>query len=441
MMSLHSDTKHPCEHHSTQLWAKKMMQNEIEDGYFQEISPLSTLDGASTIEFSIHSDGHSATQFNFTYLLVEMGIVKSDGTAIGADEKVAFVNNTLHSAFSSVSFSINNTLVTSPDDNYHVLAYMENLVTYGTHAMNQLELVGWAKDTADKFDSPGDDNAGFTKRQAWTSGGKKRSFMGTLHIPVTTSSCIYPNGLSYHLKLVKNNNALIIQQPADNATAYKVNITKASLFVRKVKLTDTALLKIESSLRTKGPAIIPVRRADIKVYTIPRNQQSYFIENFAPGDRDQLPEFILIGFIDNEAYNGHKTKNWQTFDNHKLNFLQIQRNGQQYPSSALKPTYGDNGEWLRAYFGLYEALGKLNSDESLMFTRDEYPDGYCLYAFNFTPDLNDGDISQPGKAGDMKLEIRFGANLTKAVNIVVYSLYDSTIQVDHNRSVFLDYTP
>lgn len=99
------------------------------------------------------------------------------------------------------------------------------------------------------------------------------------------------------------------------------------------------------------------------------------------------------------------------------------------------------GNHLAGYHSLYVSTGKINNDEGVQFSRDEYASGYTLFRFNFQPDLGTSNIAQPKKKGEMSLEIGFSADLADPINIVVYATYDHTISIVKNRNVFLDFTP
>ena len=72
------------------------------------------------------------TDLSQTYLYLKFRILRSNGTNLEADKKVAPINNFFHSMFSGIDLYLNNKLVTSNMDTYPFRAYIENLVLFGS---------------------------------------------------------------------------------------------------------------------------------------------------------------------------------------------------------------------------------------------------------------------------------------------------------------------
>ena len=81
----------------------------MEDSYRIDINPLGDV-AHGPIEFNIVGN-NDFIDLNATTLHVAAKITKADGTAYAKDAEVAFINNTLHSLFSDVIISINDTIV------------------------------------------------------------------------------------------------------------------------------------------------------------------------------------------------------------------------------------------------------------------------------------------------------------------------------------------
>ena len=116
---------------------------------------------------------------------------------------------------------------------------------------------------------------------------------------------------------------------------------------------------------------------------------------------------MIVGMVSNKALNGHKTETFYNFKHNNLSYIAVQRDGIQYPCTPFKPTFGEQGNNVRGHHSLFHATGKLNNDKGLCFMRDEYEKGYTLFGFNFTPDLNDGGMSQLQKKGELSIELSF----------------------------------
>ena len=69
-----------------------------------------------------------------TQLYVKAKITQADGADIAGDAAVGPVNLLLHSLFSDVDVSLNETPVTSLNNTHAYRAYIENLLSYGSTA-------------------------------------------------------------------------------------------------------------------------------------------------------------------------------------------------------------------------------------------------------------------------------------------------------------------
>jgi hypothetical protein len=84
--------------------------------------------------------------------------------------------------------------------------------------------------------------------------------------------------------------------------------------------------------------------------------------------------------------------------------------------------------------------GKAFRDADIDLTRDEYADGYTLYAFDLTPDLaSDSDHYSLLKSGSVRLKLTFSTALPNTINAVVYAEFQNVLEIDRNRNVFYDF--
>jgi hypothetical protein len=88
---------------------------------------------------------------------------------------------------------------------------------------------------------------------------------------------------------------------------------------------------------------------------------------------------------------------------------------------------------------LFEGTGMLNDNKGHGIRRNNYKDGYALYAFDLTPDMTEGSHVDPIKHGSIRMDIHFKHPLPQTVNVIVYSEYDNLIQIDRARNVITDF--
>ncbi len=432
MALLHSQSCE-CVKSELDLFSVPPTQTSIEHGHWVEHHPLATITDNGPIEFSISGSGDDYLDLANTYLYVRAQIVNADGSALAEDAKVGPVNLWLHSLFSQVDLSLNEKLISPSSNTYPYRAYMEMLLSYGPTAKeSQMSTLLWHKDTAGHLDATTDVNEGLAARQKHTNQSKVVDMMGKLHTDLFFQDRYLLNGVNVKLRLVRSKDAFAIM--AATGTNVKTKITEASLYVRKAKLSPVVQMAHIKALE-KGTAKYPIRRVEIKAFSVPKGNLMANQENLFLG---QLPKRLVLGMVDNAAYNGDFTKNPYHFRHNTLNFLALYADGSQIPAKPLQPNFEKN-KWVRSYMSLYSGTGMLYQDEGNDIDREEYAKGYTLFAFDLTPDLNDGSHFNLIKQGNLRLELHFAKPLPDTINVVVYAEFDNIIEVDRSRNVIFDY--
>jgi len=157
----------------------------------------------------------------------------------------------------------------------------------------------------------------------------------------------------------------------------------------------------------------------------------------------QLPKRIVLGFISNAAYDGDYTENPFNYQNLNVQRLALFVNGKSYPSTAYTPRFGgNNAEYSREYNDLLKVLG-VDGDEGIDITRDDYPNGYCLYAFDLSPNKSSsgrGPLTLK-KTGNTRLEFQLGTSTGQTTYVcMVFAEYDNIMKIDGDRNVWVNYS-
>jgi hypothetical protein len=104
------------------------------------------------------------------------------------------------------------------------------------------------------------------------------------------------------------------------------------------------------------------------------------------------------------------------------------------PGTDPKVVYGNYSE---AYETLFSGLDKLSQDRGLIFTRFEYPLGYCMYILDLDASIsNDGEFPLIRK-GNLKFECRFTTSTPDTLNVILFGEFCSMLEVDQARNVIL----
>ena len=152
----------------------------------------------------------------------------------------------------------------------------------------------------------------------------------------------------------------------------------------------------------------------------------------------QLPTRLVIGCVDNDAFNGSYTKNPYNFKNFALSEISIHLDGNTQPISSLKPNYASR-QYIQAFMRRFSGTGKENRDEGNDITREDYLKGYTLYAFDLSSDLAEEGHFSLAKQGTVRVELKFGAALPNIVTVVAYAEFQNVIEIDRNRNVIYDF--
>jgi len=437
MMAFAHDMSCECTKSELDLFSVPPTQTSMEHGSWVEYHPLTTVTDGSFIEFDVSGSEDDYVDFANTMLHVKAKVTHGNYTDLAADSVVGPVNLFLHSLFSQVDISLNSTLITSSTNTYPYRAMIETLLSYGMDAKtSQLTSALYYKDTAGNMDSVDfeDENAvnkGLAARRRMARKSRVIDMMGRLHADIFFQNRYMLNEMGVKIKLIRSKDTFCLMGDAN----YKIKITHVSLFVRKVKVMPSVFLAHAKAME-RETAKYPIRRVVCKSFIIPQN---YLDMNHKKLFSGQLPTRIVIGLVDNRAFNGSRDRNPFNFAHFNLHEIGLYLDGQQ--QHALRPTQPNfaTGEYIRAYNTIFAGTGKLSADEGLFITRDEYANGYSLYAFDLTADLGEDDHFSLVRQGSVRLALKFSQALEATVTVITYAEFENVIEIDRNRNVVFDF--
>ena len=74
-------------------------------------------------------------------------------------------------------------------------------------------------------------------------------------------------------------------------------------------------------------------------------------------------------------------------------------------------------------------------------SREEFPKGYAVYAFDLTPDMCGASPHfNVVQKGNMAIDIQFSRAPTAAVSLMCYGDFENTINIDSERNVIYDFS-
>ena len=68
-------------------------------------------------------------------------------------------------------------------------------------------------------------------------------------------------------------------------------------------------------------------------------------------------------------------------------------------------------------------------------TREDYSNGYALYAFDLSADLGEDDPFSLVRQGSVRLALKFAVALPVTVSVIAYAEFENIIEVDSIFSI------
>ena len=441
-MKLLHEQSSQCLRSELDLFSLPPTQTAIDGSQWVEHSPVSTITSSSPIEFIVSGSGEDYMDLNNTLLEVKACIKTTNDSPVDAAVAVAPINNTLHSLFSQIDVSLNDVNVSSATTTYPYRAYIETHLNYGTDAKkSRLQAAMYFIDDNLTVSNPIPDsssarNMGLKRRHGICTAKPTFDMIGPLHVDVFNQSKYMLNGVTMKVRMTRSKDSFVLMAKSDVTESFKVDILSAKLFVRKLKITPSLCLAHERILQQKT-AKYPITRVECKVIHLPQGQKSFTHDNLFLG---QLPKRIVLGLVDNRAFNGDISLNPYNFQHCNLNYLAVHLDGQQVPWAPLQPSFSGSS-YIRAFYTQFTGGDGISSDTGNTIGREQFVNGHALYCFDLTPDLSSscGHHFSVTKSGNLRLELAFEVALSITGNVLVYSEFDNVIEIDKDRKVTRNY--
>lgn len=434
MALLHSHSGE-CVKTELDLFTVPYTQTSIEKSTFIEIPPVSAITDGGPIEFYISSSGEDYLDLNDSYIYTRVRITNADGSNLARDANVGFINYPGCTIFSQVDVNLGDRLISQSSNTYPYRGVIECLINYNKDTLDTQFSTGlFCKDTSSHMNDTSieGENQGLVTRGGYTANSSIVELIAPVHADLFFQEKLLLNGIDLSLKFVRSKDEFALMTA--DAHAYRVKIVSASLFVKKVSVSPTVRLAHSKALHHAN-AKYTVDRVSLKTFSIPAGARISTNDNLFMG---RIPKFVIIAFIDNEAYTGSYQRNPFHFENCDIEFMSLYADSQAYPAKPFQPNF-QRKHYTREFYQLIQTTGRHLKDRSLAITRADFGNGYTLFCFNLEADEgHSGNVSLI-KTGNVRLETRFRNPLPRTVNLLCYSVFDSVIEISNMRQVLLDY--
>ena len=472
-----------CDKSEVDLFRVPPTQQSLERGRWIDYAPPSSVKNPNSAITFLIAGTDEYIDLSKTILTVTGKITKAATSKLDGNDQtnVAPVNNFLHSLFRQVDVYLNGKQVTPAMGTYAYRSYIETLLNYDVSAkQSQFSSALYYKDTpgqmdksgalassktlnyktpgaqpndprtdaSDKLYVPESGNQGFAKRHQFIKNGNRFVLSGPIFADIFMTDRLLLNMMDLKVVLNRSSDAFSLMEIGNSSPIEpKVQLTDVVLKVRKVRVDQSVSDGVERMLK-QTPALYPIRRVECKILTIPANLPNVRQDNIFSGI---IPNSFVVGLVHVDASTGEYGQNPYNFQHFGVTSVSLTANGQEIPFKLLTLKYPKDPDgkidpakdteldFDEAYNTLFSGTGKIYSNAGLDITREDYPGGYALYAFDLTPDMcKSADYFNAVQRGSLTLALTFGDSKDHAIGMVCYGDFENIIRIDAERNAIYD---
>jgi len=362
------------------------------------------------------------------YLFAEMRITQN-GVALTAEDVVAPINLIGKTFISKIQLQLNGVDVYDSGDKYAYKSFLETELNYGQDAKeSHLTAALYHKDTDDSAT-----NSGFKiRREKFASGGWIQ-LMAPIHCDFFASDRLLLNNVDVRVTLHRNSDLFSLKAITEGD--YKLEIQTLKWYVKAVDIRKDVAMGIEAALQV-NTAKYPVRRVEVKSFHVGEGRRETPENTMFNG---QVPRRIIVCCVDGDAYHGSLAKSPFNFQHYNITEISVSAAGETYPHKSLTMDF-ENNRYVRAFLQLFEGQGIGVEDKGNGITLDSFKNGSCIFAFDLSPDEDDGSHWDLVKEGATSINIQFAKAAPRhGIEVIVYAEFDNLVTIDRNRNTFTDY--
>jgi len=430
-------------HPDFDLFGLPPTQLTVEKDVFTEHRPINITNSSSVIQFVIPTsiDEYIQLRESLLYLKFKVNLKKKDGTDVDESDwaNVAPVSYLLHSMFRQIDLEIAGKSITLSPQTYAYKSRFEFDLGFTNDAkISHLTAAGAYNDTDEKTTISESRSKIIMPNPVTKDGtGKSVELMGKLHLDMAFQPRALLGGTALKLTLVPNDPKFYLMNKSQNILP-QIEFESIIFYAHRSKLNDS-VVEAHNLALTKTNAKYPICRSMVKAFNINSGNIDVSIDNALNG---QLPRRVFLAMVTNDAFNGNYSKNPFNFEHFDLNHLAIYLDGEQHPLNAYKPDF-EKQLFVREYMGLFEALNQLNTDSTLILSKEQYAAGNTIFGFNFAPDLADDcnkmGYANPVRTGNLRIDLKFSKALSETINVLLYCEFDNIVEITRERNAVTDY--
>jgi len=402
-----------------------------------------SLDSSSPLTFAYTGTNVHYLDLSSSYIYLEGQILNADGTNLDATANVTFNEDIASNIFESAELTVNSFPVYRSTNLYPYYCHYNTLLSYGEGAKSSLLTASlfYPDDKVDIYDSS---NKGFVTRKKLSDASAKFDFIRRVNISLFDQTRpLYPDtDFVITFRIAPDKQLLVGSRPSSSSSSttgvtpasdefpYKLAITKAMLFLRKMIINENIVKQHKLLLQQNKRLIYPCKHMDIKSFAIAANTTEFTSEILY---NNTIPQFLVFGLVSLKAYYGDLGLSPFTFLGNDMESVSVLVDGES--SSYKTISFGSSGKnFALGYYSLFQTLPREFTGNGIK--REMYESKH-LVVFELLPSKIPKCLSA-NKKGQIKVALKFHKPTSSALLCVVGTLFDSIVEIAADKSVYVD---
>ena len=422
--------------HGVDLFEPTKQEKAVRSGREIMVRPTTSVRNEGPIEFLVPSQANDYMQLGSFRLWGVCRIYdaksKERNQAVAKDVPYSVCNLFPAALFRAIEVCLNGEPVADlQTELHHYKQYIETVLSYGKDARaGHLPNSMFHMDEPGRFEQFGGNPSNLVRAEL-VGGSRDFDFEMPICSDFLQADRYLPYGNDLTIKFIRQNDAFSIFCDND-AVQLKVEIKDLRIYYRSLQMHPAVQQFHEKEWLEKGrPIIFPILRTVITPITINAGVRHHNQNTLFHG---QLPNLLVIGFVNSDAYNGDYARNPFNFQHFGLSKINLRVKGVVVPSEPYRPDW-DNGLFAREYNGLLQNTGIKISNDGCCITKAHFAGGCYLQAFDLTSDNCAGFHQHPPEDGSIQLELEFKDTLVKPIVMLAYAVFNAEVRINSKMRV------
>lgn len=399
----------------------------VSDSEIIEVSPLNSLESASSIDFTSLAYNDKFKDFQSIYLSMLLRLVKKSDSGLYKKEDTDqpyLIPNIPSSLFKACFISVNSTPINGFENNMGYKDFVECVVSHSETTL------------ASRFGSQMFvTDANEAKLKKYTANSATVQVFSKVNVGNIKKMLIPGTSLSFRFVL-ESDDFFIMET---NKTSSVLKILDARLYIRHLTVNQDLLLSIERGLMSNKVISYQYRRPVIVNSNISKGISSVHAPALWKGLK---PSLVLFFMVKHSSVSGSRLELPYQMKNFNINSFSFLVDGQLRPANSYKISVDEaNQGYSHIFSRLQESLGySLNNDSCCAITAENYKDSFFIIGEDLTRfGTSNTDVIDPLTQATIGVQLNFAKPLADPVTIFLYMLIDTEFQIDKNRAVSLVY--